>query len=99
MSPFWFHDPPHAFSTDASVVVGPPAASIHFNLLSAKKPMAWLSGLQKGKVAPSVPDSGCALNAESGRIQSCTLPATVAEKTNRRPSGEIANEFVLLVGG
>src|SRR5262245_47650261 len=73
--------------------------SIRFNLPSAKNPTEALSGDQNGNDAVSVPGSGCAVTESSRRTQSCDLPSFNAEKTKRRPSGEMANEVGSLVAG
>src|SRR2546425_10815460 len=56
---------------------------------SAKKPMRRLSGDQKGNIAPSVPFSCCALEAENVRTHSLLVPSSAtATKAMRAPSGE-----------
>lgn len=63
--------------------------SIFFSLPGTKKPTDRLSGDQNGNVAPSVPSSGWAVSAESGRTHSSLLPeSSPALKTSRVPSGE-----------
>jgi hypothetical protein len=49
-----------------------------------------LSGDQKGKVAPSVPASGCAIVVASGRSHRRDGPSPAATNTIWRPSGESA---------
>src|SRR5881394_4138484 len=53
----WFHEPPRAFGASASSETGPPDAEIFFKCPSAKNPMDFPSGDQKGNAAPSVPSS------------------------------------------
>src|SRR5262245_10553092 len=93
ITPSRFHDPPRGTAAVHSVLTGPPVASILFSLPPAKNPMKRLSGDQNGKAASSVPASGCALKASSGRTHKRLFPDD-SEATNARrsPSGESANE-------
>jgi len=91
ITPAAFQVPPRPLGASQSVIGGPPAASIFFSLLPAKNPIHRLSGDQNGWLASVVPASGCAVNASSGRSQSCELPsAALTLNVMRRPSGESA---------
>src|SRR5436309_3793437 len=91
ITPSRFHVPPRPFGALQSVCGGPPAASIFLSLPFAKNPMKPLSGDQKGKDAHSVPASGCAEDAPSGRSQrDCTPLAPMATTASRSPSGDTA---------
>ena len=64
MTPSAFQVPPRPLGAGASVCGVPPPpepTSSRLSVPSATKPTARLSGAQKGKVAPSVPASGCAV--------------------------------------
>src|ERR1051325_8981880 len=64
ISPFLFHDPPRKTPpTSHKVCAGPPVIDIVFSLLSAQKPICWLSADQKGIRASSVPFTGCGVPA------------------------------------
>src|SRR5271154_6449651 len=70
---------------------GPPEASIRFSLPLAKNPRYWLSGDQKGRIAPSVPSRGFAVDELSGLThRSCRPLKLTAENAKRWPSGESA---------
>src|SRR5262252_3998442 len=97
MVPARFQGHPRPASALASTCGAPPAISMRFTLPSAKNPTDALSGDQNGYVAPSVPASGCAATESNGRSQSWDLPSFDAENTNRRPSGEMANDTGLVV--
>src|SRR5437870_7898061 len=100
ITPSRFHVPPREKVTLHKVCAGPPVTSIFFTLPAAKNPMKRLSGDQKGRVASSVPESGCALIESSGRIHKRVFPeASVAAKARRSPSGEIAKEPKLAFSG
>src|SRR5437870_10097843 len=100
ITPSRFHVPPREKVTLHKVCAGPPVTSIFFSLPPAKNPMKRLSGDQKGRVASSVPESGCALIESSGRIHKRVFPeASVATKARRSPSGEIAKEPKLAFSG
>src|SRR5262245_49367976 len=58
----------------------------------AKKPTECPSGDQKGKVAPSVPASGCAVVADSDRSHRRDVLSSEATNAICRPSGERAND-------
>src|SRR5260370_7641135 len=89
--PSRFQVAPRGTAALHKVCAGPPVTSIFFSLPPAKNPMKRLSGDQKGRVASSVPESGCALIESSGRIHKRVFPdASVATKARQTPSGEIA---------
>src|SRR6266851_2803990 len=91
ITPSWFHVPPRGVVASASTCSPPPDASSLFIFPSAKNPMVWLSGDQKGNCAPSVPARGWADSDSSGRTHSWVFPAaSTAAKANLLPSGEIA---------
>src|SRR5712692_6124970 len=91
MIPSRFQLPPRPLWASLIVSGGPPEASIFFNLPLAKNPRNRLSGDQNGHAAPSVPASGCAEIAASGRTKSMRLPsASDPAKATRLPSGESA---------
>ena len=69
------------------VRTGPPTTSTRFNFPSAKNPIDRLSGDQNGEIAPSVPETACAVAESSRRIQSCRLCRLT--NATRVPSGEI----------
>ena len=77
---------------------GPPETSIFLSFPSAKKPRNLLSGDQKGRVAPSVPASGWAASALSGRTQIRLFPdESVALNARYRPSGEIRGASIVVI--
>ena len=62
--------------------------------------MKRLSGAQKGRVVPSVPGSGWAASAFSGRTQiRVSPPESVALKARIRPSGEIRGVSIAMTLG
>src|SRR5207247_614683 len=100
ITPSRFQVAPRANGVLHRVCGGPPVTSIFFSLPAAKNPMKRLSGDQNGRVASSVPESGCALIESSGRIHKRVFPeASVAAKAKRSPSGEIAKEPKLAFSG
>src|SRR5688500_14571715 len=100
MTPSRFQEAPRGTAAVQSVRTSPPVASTLFNLPPAKNPIKRLSGDQKGSIASSVPESGCAWVDSSGRIHKRFFPdVSVATKTRRRPSGEIAKEPKLVFSG
>src|ERR1700730_6103459 len=83
--------PPLPRGASASVRTAPPLASTVFNLPAPKKPMYRLSGDQKGKVASSVPASGCAEGELRERTHNCAPCSELeATKASLLPSGERA---------
>ena len=62
--------PPRPWGASHNETGGPPATGIFFSFPPAKKAMNRLSGDQKGKLAESVPGSGCAATAPIGLTQS-----------------------------
>ena len=71
-------------------VAGPPATAIFLSLPAATKPRYRLSGDQKGPRQFSVPGSGFAMSALSGRSQTMVrLVESCATKAMVRPSGEM----------
>src|SRR5712691_4640602 len=91
MTPSRLHDPPRPFGASHNVCGGPPLTEIFFSFPSPKNPTNWLSGDQNGKLAPVVPSSDAAFVESRARIHSCVWPeVSVAGKTSRRPSGEMA---------
>src|SRR5436309_4694866 len=91
MNPPRFHEPPRPFGASHNVWGGPPLTAIFFSFPSEKNPTDWLSGDQNGKLAPLVPASTVAFVESRARIHSSVWPdVSVAGKTSRRPSGEMA---------
>src|SRR5215510_6701179 len=88
ITPSTFHAPPDPWGASHSVCAGPPVASIFLSLPPEENTMKRLSGDQKGKVASSVPASGCAVSELSARTHSRVLPSEVPRRTTRLPSGE-----------
>src|SRR5437016_13509174 len=98
MMPSGLHVPPRAVE-EVSVCGDPPARSRRFSLDPSKKPIDRLSGDQNGKLAPSVPASGCAVDLSSGLSHSREALSPEATKTICRPSGERAKEIGSDVAG
>src|SRR5439155_21526097 len=93
ITPTLIQVPPRLSGSSHRVCVGPTETSIFLSFPPEKKARKRLSGDQKGRKPPSVPRSGCAVRASSGRNQREYLPSEPkALKTRRRPSGEIAAE-------
>src|SRR6476620_957191 len=86
LSQFSGIDKDHANGTTTPT---PPAWTV-FNWLPAKKPIDWLSGLQNGLRAPSVPRSGRGSTAVNERTQSDDPAFDFAMNATRRPSGDTA---------
>jgi hypothetical protein len=68
------HDPPRPSPASQIAAGAPPATATSCSLPSAKRATKRLSGDQKGKVAPSVPGSGCAVSESKGRSQNRIPP-------------------------
>jgi hypothetical protein len=92
MVPSLLQVPPAPMGAVANVCVMPPSMLMRFNLPSAKKPIALLSGDQNGLVARSVPFSGWAVAAESERTHNRDTPSSMAANTSFSPLGEIARD-------
>src|SRR5205814_831446 len=92
MTPSAFQVPPRPPLAAVKVCGAPPPTSRRFSAPAAKKPMDLLSGDQKGKVEPSVPDNGCAAVDTSDRSHRREPPWSEATKTIWRPSGDRAKD-------
>src|SRR6266850_1512350 len=92
MTPSAFQVPPRPPLAAVKVCGAPPPMSSRFSAPPAKKPTDLLSGDQKGKVEPSVPDNGCAVVDASDRSQRREAPLPEATKTIWRPSGDRAKD-------
>src|SRR5215831_8180404 len=68
-------DAPRGIPALASTCTGPPPAGIFLIFPSAKNPIQWPSGDQKGFEADSVPDSGRRITSSSDRSQSVVRPS------------------------
>src|SRR5580704_3125907 len=94
MTPSRLHAPPPPPDESHNVMGGPPDTAIFLSFPSAKNPRKRLSGDQNGRMAPSVPASGCAVSASSDRTHRRDLPpALLPTKAIRSPSGETASGF------
>src|SRR5688572_22719819 len=98
MNPLRLHAPAGIAPTRASEIVfgAPPLTRMVLSWSSAKNPMDWLSGDQKGPLAPSVPGSGRHGGLATTRIHSAGTPWDSATAVMSWPSGEISK---LGVGG
>ena len=87
-----FHAPVELKGRVASVVGGPPDASIFFSLPCARNATKRESGDQNGNAAPSVPASGWAtVRVERAHPEQSFSGPSVATNARRRPSGDSAN--------
>ena len=82
--------PPRPFRASQIATGAPPFASIRNIFPFAKNPMAWPSGDQNGRNAPSVPGSSIASSLSIERIQREVLPSRLATNAIRVPSGDRA---------
>ena len=93
------HVPPRAMGARANTCGGAPKTPIRFRLPSAKKPIDRLSGDQNGSVAFSVPAKARGEMESSERSHNIDRLFSMPEKTTFCPSGDIANDVGLEVGG
>src|SRR5580765_1597337 len=94
------HTAPRAKGAAQIMLTGPPSAETRFNLPSAKNPMVFESGDQKGRLAPSVPSSDLGVTLPVDDTQSVAgRPAAAAANTIRRPSGAISIPWTAVSGG
>src|SRR5262245_43223452 len=96
--PSRFHVPPR-FGASDSTRTDPLSRSIRFSLPSAKNPRDRLSGDQNGNEAPSVDANACGDTDRKERIHNLERPSAVTSNTIFSPSGEIASDAGLEVGG
>lgn len=94
MTPSRFHVAPLNSGVSHTVWTGPPGTSTILSLPVAEKPMERLSGDQNICEPSSVPNTGWASRASSGRIQICLTPPRAATNATRRPSGDTAGIVV-----
>src|SRR6476619_2714496 len=89
MTPSGLQLPSDPLGASQIFCAGPPDTSIFISFPCAIKPRNLLSGDQKGRLAPSVPGSGCAASAFICRTQIFVTPdASVALNARYRPSGD-----------
>src|SRR5580704_10622811 len=89
--PSRFQVPPQAKKASQRTCTASLATSTVLSRASAKNPIWRLSGDQNGKLAPSVPLTCCAPEAERARTHKAVFPSDPrATNANWRPSGETA---------
>src|SRR5688572_11421693 len=99
MVPSLLQAPPRALETFASVCTNPVSVLMASSLSSAKNPTLWLSGDQKGYIAPSVFAKGRAVSESRERNHNPEPLSETATKTIFLPLGEMARETRSVVGG